>query len=32
VVLMVGRGAVRRQQRLDALLPEPFTFRRPDGA
>ena len=25
-VLMVGRGGVRRQQRLDALLPEPFTF------
>lgn len=36
-VLMVGRGGVRRQQRLDALLPQPFTFasftsRKPDGA
>ena len=37
VVLMAGRAGVRRQQRLDALLPEPFTFsastsRKPDGA
>ncbi len=26
IVLMAGRGGVRRQTRLDVLLPEPFTF------
>lgn len=26
IVLMLGRGGVRRETRLDVLLPEPFTF------